>query len=357
MESGAELSERKKRILKAVVEAHIDQGEPIGSKYLMQNQQIPLSSATIRNEMAELEEMGYLEQPHTSAGRIPSEAGYRFYVDSLMQSYDLTSGELRELNNLVKAKTAELDKILDRAGQLVSTLTNYTSLAVRPRFQSDSVAQFRTMYFDAHSFLLVIVITPDHVKTRYLHTDLELTPQLVKQLEEALNQYLTNIPFATVTLPRMMELERRLGSIGVLVGSIVKCVYEVLGEFGGDLKLDGVEHLLAYPECADITQLRGMLGAIENKEDIVDLVSSAKTDGVNVLIGSENPLDASHNSTLIFKTIESEGHTVGAIGVIGPRRMDYSKVITTVEYLSGQIASMLGNPTLPLKQEEKGGTT
>lgn len=155
---GGDLSERKKLILRAIIDAYISGGEPVGSKYLTQSGQIAFSSATIRNEMAELEEMGYLRQPHTSAGRVPSERGYRFYVDGLMDSYRMTANELSELNQLVRARAAELDKILDRASHLMSMMTNYASLTARPSLSAESVLQFQTLHIDSGTMLLVMVV-------------------------------------------------------------------------------------------------------------------------------------------------------------------------------------------------------
>ncbi len=356
MKNGNELSERKKQILKAVVEAHIHQGEPIGSKYLMQNHAVALSSATIRNEMAELEELGYLEQPHTSAGRIPSEAGYRFYVNTLMESYRLTSMELRELNDLVKEKTVQLDQILDQAGHLMSSLTNYTSLSLRSRHHGSVVRKFKLMPLDQTSFLMAILLDADHVKTRCIHTDLPFTEASLERLENVLNRTLAGQDMDTVTVPMMMKMEEQMGKDAPLMGIAVKQIYEALREDKNtDLKVDGVNRLLEYPEYSSAEQLRGVLGSFEDKEGLFDVILNAKSDGVNVYIGSENPLDATHNSSLVFKTISSGERVLGAIGVIGPRRMDYSKVITTVEYLSESIAQMLddGMQALPRPPGEK----
>ena len=140
------LSERKKQILKAIVDAHIEGGGPVGSKYILQNQQLSCSSATIRNEMAELEELGYLEQPHASAGRVPSELGYRFYVDSLIEHYAMTTTEIAQINDLLKAKMGELDQILLAASNLASNLTNYTAIAIKPRVRAVSISKFETIY-------------------------------------------------------------------------------------------------------------------------------------------------------------------------------------------------------------------
>ncbi|MCL2519128.1 MAG: heat-inducible transcription repressor HrcA, partial [Oscillospiraceae bacterium] len=181
--NGDELSDRKKLILKAVINAHIDNGEPVGSKFLTYNKQIALSSATIRNEMAELEELGYLEQPHTSAGRIPSEHGYRFYVNSLMESYRLTANELREMNNLFNSKIDEIDKILDYASRLMSMFTNYVSLAVKPRPKQITVVRFKSILLDGSSFLLVMITSTSIVKTRYIYVKFIITEQILSEFE------------------------------------------------------------------------------------------------------------------------------------------------------------------------------
>ena len=337
--NGDELSDRKKMILKAIIDTHIDNGEPVGSKFLTLNKQITLSPATIRNEMAELEYLGYLEQPHTSAGRVPSEQGYRFYVNALMQNYRLTANELNEINNLFAAKIEELDKILDCASKIMSMLTNYVSLTVKPKPQMIVVARFKIISLDEASFLLVIITGTGIIKTRYIHVTFELNDELLQKFENVLNRFLINITMDMITLPIIMEIEKCLPECEVLVGPVIKSVYEVVNELdGGDLKFDGVNKLLQYPEFMDIERLRELLAVLENKEEILNIVSQSKQDIVNIIIGSENSVEIMQKSTLIFKTIKSGGRIVGAIGVLGPRRMDYSKVVTTVEYLARNIA-------------------
>lgn len=338
--NGNELSERKKSILKAIIDAHINAGEPIGSKYLTQNKQIALSSATIRNEMAELEELGYLEQPHTSAGRVPSEAGYRFYVDSLMESYRLTSQELRQLNALVGQRVAELDKLLERASKVMAALTNYTTLAVKPKPKRVTVACFKTVYLDSESFLLIIITAANVVTTKYVHTSQPLAPDQLGRLEDALNRFIVGVPMDGVTLPLIMEAEAAAGDAGPLISPVIKTVYEVVGEMSGDLRFEGVNRLLQYPEYADVERLRALLSMLEKKDDILNVVSNSERNITNIYIGSENAVELMHNSTLIFKTITSNDRVIGAIGVIGPCRMDYSRVVTTVEYLSKKIVEI-----------------
>ena len=186
---GDGLSDRKKQILKAIVEAHIQGGEPVGSKYIMESKQLSCSSATIRNEMAELENMGLLEQPHTSAGRVPSKQGYRFYVDSLLEEYAMTAKEIAQINQLMKVKMSELDRILDNASKVASSLTNYTGFAIKPRSRSITVKRFETALIDSHSFILILVASDGSVKTRNIFTDTELDTHVISALSEALRDH------------------------------------------------------------------------------------------------------------------------------------------------------------------------
>jgi len=344
---GDELSDRKKLILKAIIDAHINIGEPVGSKYLTQNKQIALSSATIRNEMAELEELGYLEQPHTSAGRIPSETGYRFYVNSLMESYRLTSSELKALGGVASVKAQQIDKLLEVAAKVMSGFTRYTSLAVRSKPKGAVIRHFKAILLDGTSFLLVMIMSPEVIKTRHISvsSSLELNDEKLADFEAVLNMYLTNTDMETVTLPTIMEMESRLrDGLETLVSPVIKCVYEVTNETdSGELMLEGMNRLLEYPEYADVERLKSLLTLIEKKDDILNIISNSERDVTNIYIGSENSMDIMRKSTLIFKTISQDGRVVGAIGVIGPCRMDYPRVITAVEHMAKSIGSMMNH--------------
>jgi len=334
-----ELDERKKKILHAIVNAHIRVGGPVGSKYLAQHQHITLSSATIRNEMAELEALGYLEQPHASAGRIPSERGYRFYVNSLMEKYRLTSAELRQLNNLMKSKIEELDKLLEAATKLVSSLTNYTSLTVKPPQHEVVITHIRLLYLDTQTFLLVLVTSTDIVKTKYVRSPMVVTDEMLRTLEIELNAYLTGIPVERITLPVIMELTSRLSEYEQLVSSIIRYIYDAVGEIdSGDLHVEGINLLLQYPEYSDVERFKELLKMLERKEDILNIISERDADSTQVIIGGESRVEVMHNSSLIFRKIRRGDRVVGAIGVLGPCRMDYSRVIATVEHLADCIS-------------------
>ncbi len=348
MSSGAkELNERKKLILKAIVDAHIANGEPVGSKFLTQNKQIACSSATIRNEMAELEEMGYLEQPHTSAGRVPSEAGYRFYVDQLLDLYHLTEQEIRTLREGLRQKQQELDGIMQTAVTLAARLTNYTALSLRPRQPRVTVQRFEIMRIDDHTAVLIMLIG-SIVKTKYIRSTSPISLDATVRLAAALNLKLTGITAAEITLPLMMEMERMMGEYDYLVAPVVKSVCEVISLFdGGELRFEGIDRLLAYPDYYDLGRLRELLALFEKKEDLLEVLSEEAQhddDRLQIYIGSENLVKVMDNSTLIFQTIRQNGKPVGAIGIIGPTRMDYRKVIATVSSLSSGITEALDRP-------------
>lgn len=352
----SELSERKKRILKAIVDAHIVYGEPVGSKYLMQDEHLNVSSATIRNEMAELEALGYLEQPHTSAGRVPSELGYRFYVDSLIESYNMTTSEIAEINKLLKSKMNELDQILMAASKVAGNLTNYTSFVIKPKATSVSIKRFDVIYVDRHSLLLVMISSNGNVVTRRLSIEMSVSQLTATNLSMALNEHIAGLTANEITLPIIMELENEMGDKAAIATPIVKIIYESMNELdGGDLKINGVDRLLQYPEYSNKEQLRELLGAFEQKDDILDLVSDSDSDGVNVVIGSESSVRVMNNSALVFKPVVRDGKTLGAIGIIGPRRMDYAKVVATIEGVADNIESILNETNLIDEKNFNGG--
>ena len=353
-----ELSDRKRSILRAIVEAHIKLGEPVGSKYLTQEENIPYSSATIRNEMAELEELGYLDQPHTSAGRIPSELGYRFYVDTLVTQYDTTAKEAGELKKLLSVKQAEIDKILENATKVASAMTNYTALSLRPRPSTITIKKYEAVYMGPTEVLMVMVVgASDGVKTKKIKLPFAVDENAVKCLTAVLNQYLTGISINEMNISLMVDMENSLEAISQnekklcteLVSICVKSIYEAMNELGSEIKFEGVNRLLEHPEYKNLEKLQGMISAIEKKDDIIKAVSTIdqSDDETKIFIGSENMVKIMDDSTLIYKNLKLGGKTIGAIGIIGPCRMDYSKVLATIDRLSEEINNMTSLDALP----------
>jgi len=340
--SDKRLTPRKLQILKAIVDAHIENGDPVGSRYLSEMTELTCSSATIRNEMAELESMGYLVQPHTSAGRIPSEMGYRLYVDSLIHQYSTTRQEIDLIRDQLRCKLTEMDEILAEASRLASSFSDYTGIAFKSGEGSARVNRFASVCLGAHEFLLVLTFEGEIVKTKTVHTDIVIDEESVRRLTEALNLYLVNLTGAELTLPLSMKLEALMGAKGGMVHPAMRAICEAMNELDSDdVRLEGITKLLQYPEYSDMSRFRGLLGVLEEKEKLMDVISNHTTedDGIHVYIGTEREGDVMQGTTLIFKNVRV-GNSRVAVGVIGPKRMNYSKVITLLNGLASSIDSM-----------------
>ena len=337
------------QILKAIVDAHIAGGEPVGSKYLSQDVSISASPATIRNEMAELEEMGYLVQPHTSAGRVPSELGYRYYVDALVSQYKNTRSEIDQINEMLRYKLTEMDEILAEVSKLAASFSDYTGIAFKSGLGKVRIVQFKSVLLSQRDFLLVMTFEGDIVKTKTIHLPFNLTEDILRRFTEAANMYLINLTSDAITMPIIVKLEALMGSAGAMVHPTIKVIYETMSELdSADVKLDGITKLLQYPEYSDVSDFRNLLGVLEEKEKLLDVISARTTeeDGIHVYIGAENDSDVMKNTTLIFKNINVGGKQL-AVGVIGPKRMNYSKVIEMLNGLANGIDRVFGESALP----------
>lgn len=344
------LSKRKQQILKAIVDAHISHGEPVGSKYLSQDVGISASSATIRNEMAELEEMGYLIQPHTSSGRVPSAQGYRYYVDALVRQYAETKNEIDEINERLRYKLTEMDEILSEASHLASSFTDYTGIAFKTNAGKVRINRFDAVYISQRSFHLVMSFSGNIVKSKTLMLSFPITREDVSRFTEAANIYLANLTSDDISMSTIMKLESLMGSSSPMVHPVIKAIYETMSELDtADIKVEGVNKLLKFPEYSDVSKLRDLLGVLEEKDKLLDVLSSRSMndDGINVYIGAEGDGDIMSDTTLIFKNITIGGKRV-AIGVIGPKRMDYQNVIKMINKLAYGMDQMFGDGGLRL---------
>ena len=349
--SDHKLTPRKIQILKAIVDAHIKGGEPVGSKYLSESTSLTCSPATIRNEMADLEDMGYLTQPHTSAGRIPTELGYRLYVDALIHQYNVTRHEIEDINRQLSYKLSEMDEILAEASRLAASSTNYTGIAFRSGALGARVNRFNSVYLGPRDFLLVLSFEGDIVKSKTVHLSFPISEDVLRRFTDALNLYLVNLTGDEITMPMIVRLETVMGPAGGMVHPAIKEIYEAMSELdSADVKLDGITKLLQYPEYSDMTKFRGLLGVLEEKERLKDVISTHTDDseGIHVYIGHEGDGDVMSDTAMIFKNINVGGSKL-AIGVIGPKRMDYSRVIEMIARLSADINRMLASDidTLP----------
>ena len=329
--SDHKLTPRKIQILKAVVDAHMTG--------------LACSSATIRNEMADLEEMGYLAQPHTSAGRVPTELGYRLYVDALIHQYTVTKNEIAEINRELTYKLSEMDAILQEASRLAASNTDYTGIAFRSGATGARVTRFNSVYLGPRDFLLVLSFEGDIVKSKTVHLPFPVSEDVVARFTELINLYLVNLTGSEIAMPTIVRLETLMGAHSGIVHPAVKEIYEAMSELDtADVHLDGITKLLQYPEYSDVSKFRGLLGVLEEKDRLVDVISShsGDADGIHVYIGKEADGDVMSDTAMIFRNIRI-GTSQLAIGVIGPKRMNYSKVIEMIARLSDDLDKILAS--------------
>lgn len=321
-----ELSERKKQILKAIIGDYIRTAEPVGSKALTEGHALPFSSATIRNEMSELEEMGYLEKPHTSAGRIPSPQGYRLYVDELMeQPADAPEDDEAALQPMLQTKVRELDRLIQEAGKLISSLTNYASVAITPAMTQVSIRQFEIIAVDKMNFVIVVVTDSGSVKNKMVRTMADVSKDEAELLTYVLNQTLTGLPLSHITAERF-DIVRRAAGLTALLAPVAEYIAELIEELSDQkVFLEGTNKLLRFPEYRDLHKAQALLDYME--DDRKHLVpATRKIDGIQFFIGPENGANPLRETSAIYAKYDIGNIGQGMIGIVGPTRMDYARL-------------------------------
>ena len=321
-----ELSDRKKKILRAIVDLYIRTAEPVASKTIAQMPDMDFSSATIRNEMAELTTLGYLEQPHTSAGRIPSPAGYRLYVDELMEKPGETADDDgAALQQTVLAKVRELDHLVQEAGKLLTSLTNYASVAITPALAQISIRQFEIIAVDKMNFVIVVVTDSGTVKNKMVRTVSEVTKDEAELLTYVLNQTLTGLPLSSITAERF-DIVRRAAGLTALLAPVAEYIAELIAELSDQkVYLDGASKLLRFPEYRDTKKAQTLLDYMEDDRRHL-LPATRKIDGIQFFIGPENGENPLSETSAIYAKYDIGKIGQGAIGIVGPTRMDYAKL-------------------------------
>ncbi len=318
-----ELSERKKQILKAVIGDYIRTAEPVGSKALAAAHSLPFSSATIRNEMSELEALGYLEKPHTSAGRVPSPRGYRLYVDELMELPE--EGGDEEPFSVLRSKVRELDRLIEEAGKLISSLTNYASVAITPAMNQVSIIQFEIIPISRLDFVIVVVTGSGAVKNKRVRTLAEVTKDEAELLTYVLNQTLTGLPLSQITAERI-DIVRRAAGLSALLAPVAEYLAELMEDLSDQrVYLEGANKLLRFPEYSDLKKARVLLDYMEDDRRHL-LPATRQFDGVQFFIGPENGENPLSEASTVYAKYSIGSIGQGVIGVVGPTRMDYAKL-------------------------------
>lgn len=349
-----ELSERKQKILKAIVDLYIRSAEPVGSKTIAALPDMDFSSATIRNEMAELTNLGFLEQPHTSAGRIPSPAGYRFYIDRLMQDYRLSVDETQSINQAMELRMQEFDRTMSKVGKLVSQLTNLPAYAMTSHTESVKLRRFEILPADRGSFILVVMASDETVKNKLIKLPLNVTEADLKLLSAVLNASLTEITAEQFTPELIDRVSRSAGAASGLVPIAVDFAVHVLEDCHRDqVYLTGQNRLLGQPEYQDLNRAQEVLSALD-EETISQLPAKLNADSpLQILVGPENVGEELKNTSVIMTRFDIGDGMQGMIGVVGPQRMDYAQIAARLSYFAEGLGRMFGKSELPEAPEAK----
>lgn len=335
-----ELSDRKQKILAAAVELYIQTGDPVGSKAVCAKLEFPVSSATVRNEMSELGELGLLEQPHTSAGRVPSQKAYRFYIDRLMKRKSLAADERRALDGLLLSSAYDPQRLLDGVSKTLAAMTRLAAVSTTP---SGSGAVIRAVQFvqtSRRTAMVILMTSAGTMKNRVFHCDFDLTPEILRMFFRIINERLAGMRVNDVTPAFVQSMAAQMGDMAMLISSALMAVLEVAQESTqADICMDGATNLLFYPEFSD-GGARRVMDFLERPQELGRLLMQ-QPNAVKVLVGRETDRPELSNSSVIVSRYCVGGRDAGAIAVIGPTRMDYARLIAGIEYLSQSVGRML----------------
>ena len=343
-----ELTERKKKVLRSVVDLYIRTAEPVGSKAITELPDMNYSSATIRNEMADLTTMGYLEQPHTSAGRVPSAAGYRMYVDELMMDYRLSVDETKSINTAIEEKMSQVDKLVERVAKLVSQATNLPAISAAARQGNATVLKFNLLPSGTGSFILVLTLPGDQVVNKLIKLPLTVSDADLNLLTALLNATMTEIPLEEFTADKMDKVMRSAGAAASLVPVIVDFTTETLKKnASADVAVAGQARLLGLPEYRDVDKAQRVLSSID--EDALSNLPAVMegSNGTRVIVGPENVADELKDTSVVMTKFDIGDGMQGMIGVVGPTRMDYAKITARLSYFAESLSKMFAKPETP----------
>ncbi|NLT15674.1 MAG: heat-inducible transcription repressor HrcA [Clostridiales bacterium] len=337
-----DLRERKKKILRAVIDEYVQTAEPVGSKTIAKDIGLTVSPATIRNDMAELESLGLLEQPHTSAGRIPTSSGYRVYVNELMEQYRLSLEETETINRALKSRIQQLDRIISDAGRITSQLTSYPAYALAAASNSITISRFDIIYVDSGTFIIVVMMSNKTVKNKLVHLPFTVEQTQLTKLSTLFNASFTNITEEKITPQLISSTERASNDSNGVVAVIAGFALELLSETKArETHITGASNLLEYPEYRDVDKAQRLLRYLSSEGEIAKLPVPEDSGGMKITIGSENLAEELRDSSVIVARYDAGDDMQGLIGVVGPTRMDYSKVAARLSYIARGLSALL----------------
>ncbi|QZY56538.1 heat-inducible transcriptional repressor HrcA [Crassaminicella profunda] len=338
-----ELGERKLRILQAIIRDFIFTAEPIGSRTLMKKYDLGISAATIRNEMADLEELGFLHQPHTSSGRIPSDKGYRLYVDSLMIMDNLAQKQKQVIKNSFVESVGELEQIITSTSRILSKMTKLTSIVLSPQFEQSKLKSVQLVPIDEKNVLLVVISQSGIVRNAILRINEGYTLDNLAIISKILNSKLKGLTIGDINFYVVKNIKMEMKKLNALIDAIIPVLLATLEDMVNvQLYLDGITNIFHLPEYHNIEKARDFMEMLDQKEHIMELLMDSK-DGLDITIGKENKHEEMQSCSLITATYKVNGFIVGKIGVIGPTRMNYDHIISVVDCVTKNLTNLLND--------------
>ena len=339
-----DLDERKKKILYAIIKTYLETGEPVGSRTISKYTDLNLSSATIRNEMSDLEELGYIMQPHTSAGRIPSDKGYRFYVDQLMEDKER---EVDEMKEILIDKADKMERLLKQVAKSLAVNTNYATMISAPQYHHNKLKFIQLSRMLENQIVAVIVVEGNIIKNQIIQMEEEMDDETLLKLNILLNTNLNGLSIEEINLGIISKMKEQAGIHSDLISNVIDAVADAI-KADEDLEIytSGANNIFKYPELSDHEKASEIITAFEEKKQLSEIVyeTLSKQDddhkGIQIYIGDEAPVENMKDCSVVTATYELEEGVQGTIGIIGPKRMDYDKVVNTLKSLTNQLDSL-----------------
>ena len=334
------LTDRKKKILKAIIKTYMETGEPVGSRTISKDGDLNVSSATIRNEMSDLTDLGYIVQPHTSAGRIPSDKGYRLYVDELMREKE---DEIEEIRNLMIEKTDKMAKVLKKVAKVLASNANYATMVSVPQYSGSKLKFIQLSRVNELQLVAVVVCEGNVIRNQIINLNEEMDDETILKLNLLLNTNLNGLPIQDINLGMIARLKEQAGIHSGLVARVLDAVAATIQVDEDDMEIytSGATNFFKYPELSDKTKATELISAFEEKQELVDLVKDRMADGENtgvqVYIGDELPIATMKDCSVVTATYELGDGMHGTIGIVGPKRMDYENVVNSLKTLKTEL--------------------
>ena len=362
-----QLDERKVKILKAIIKNYLETGEPVGSRTISKFTDMKLSSATIRNEMADLEELGYIVQPHTSAGRIPTDKGYRLYVDDMMSEKEqnitnrenevaVKEQELSSMKDMLGEKVEKVEELLQNVAKVLAKDTNYATMVTTPKVTGNKLKFVQLSQLEANKILAVIVMEGNLIRNKVITVSEDLSQENLLKLNILINTTLTGLTLEQMNLSIVSKMENQAGEHINLVKEVLDAIVDTISS-ADDLKIytSGATNIFKYPELSDSTKASELIYALEEKQSLSDLVvdddnsvdeqDSSSNNGIQVYIGNETPVESMKDCSVVTATYELQDGMKGTIGIIGPKRMDYENVVDSLKKLKVHLDEAVNKKT------------